>query len=252
MDALTLVISAPRTGSTLLCRDIASLGGLGSPREYLRGFEGVARSAPTPEAAEAAVLERLAESVQESAPGVGAVKLMVQQARPVAEALTGVRPQSSADAVSSVVTWASGHFDHLCVVVLVRNALDVAISRAVAEATGVYHSTSKAFRADGERPLDDVDINEAIMGELLAACRDRRTLQAVVAAHGDLALTLTYEELTERAGSTTARLLAHARSQGLDPQGDQPRRRLTKVMSAERSDDLRRSFLTHLGSEPGI
>lgn len=38
MDALTLVIASQRSGSTLLCRDIESLGGMGAPREHFLDF----------------------------------------------------------------------------------------------------------------------------------------------------------------------------------------------------------------------
>ena len=246
--ALTLVISAPRTGSTLLCRDLASLGGLGSPREYFRGFETQVKAGT---ATEVEVLARLAQGVQPESPGVGAVKLMVQQARAVAQALTGRRTESSAEAVSAVVRWAHERFDHVMVVLLVRNTLDQAISRAVAEATGVYHSTGRKFRAGGEVPIEGVDINQLILAELAPAARDRVTLQKIAKMHEDTALLLTYDDLTARPEATAALLVEHARSHGLEPLRTTPTRRLTKVISAERADGLRQGFLEFLTTEPG-
>jgi LPS sulfotransferase NodH len=249
LHALTLVLSSPRTGSTLLCRDLASLGGLGSPREYFRGFDNEVR---TSEVSEADVLARLARGVQDGAPGVGAVKLMAQQARSVAQALTGERAASPAEAMSTVVTWAQKRFQRVLVVLLVRNTLDQAISRAVAEATGIYHSTSKGYREKGEQPLDGVDINDLVMRELPVVVRDRLTLQAVAQAHEDVALLVTYEQLADHPDDTTRRLVAHARQHGLEPHRTTPERRLTKVISTERADAIRRSFLDYLGSEPGF
>lgn len=249
LHSLTLVVSSPRTGSTLLCRDIASLGGLGSPREWLRGFDSQVRS---PGVAEADVMAQLALGVQDEAPGVGAVKLMAQQARPVAQALTGERSSSPVDAVSTVITWAEKRFDRVLLVLLVRNTLDQAISRAVADATGIYHSTSKQYRQHGERPLDGVDINDKVLGELPTVLRDRKTLRAVAHEHADRALVLTYDDLVGDADATSHRLVAHARAQGFEPHREVPRRRLTKVISTERADRLRQGFLEYFGSEPGL
>jgi LPS sulfotransferase NodH len=243
LHAVTLVLSAPRTGSTLLCRDLASLGGFGSPREYLRDFD--------PAAGPDAITDRLAQGVQDETPGVGAAKVMIQQARPVAQAITG-RPVLAADAMTTVVRWAQERFDQVCVIILVRNALDQAISRAVAEATGVYHSTSKRYRTDREQPLDDVDINQAILTELKAVVRDRVALQATVGELGDSALLLTYDELTARPEETTRRIAAHARAHGLEPTRDAPTRRLTKVIGTARAEALRQGFLDYLASEPGV
>lgn len=247
MHALTLVISAPRTGSTLLCRDLASLGGLGSPREYFRGFDAQAKAGGV---SEDDVVARLAKGVQAEAPGIGAVKLMVRQARSVAQAITGERADP-AGSVSAVVRWAQQRFDRVMVVLLVRNTLDQAISRAVAEATGVYHSTSKKYRTQGEGELDGIDMNQRIMTELAPAVRDRLTLQRVAEEHAATALLLTYDELTHQSEETTRRLLAHARAHGFEPVRETPVRRLTKVISAERAEGLRRAFLAYLESEPG-
>lgn len=242
LRAVTLVVSSPRTGSTLLCRDLASLGGFGSPREYFRDFH--------PADGEDAILDRLARGAQAETPAVGAAKLMVQQTRPVAHAITG-GPVPAAESMVVFVRWAQQRFDQVCVVILVRNAIDQAISRAVAGATGVYHSTNRRYRVHGEQPIDGIDINQAILTELKAVLRDRAAVQTVAKELGDAALLIGYDDLTARAEETTRRLVAHARAHGLEPHREAPTRRLTKVISAGRSEALRRDFLDHLAAEPG-
>lgn len=251
MASLTLVLSSARSGSTLLCRDIASLGGLGFPREYLRGMARQARSGAL---SEADVLERLAPGVQDGAPGATAVKLMVDQAGPAYAAVTGRRPDSPAAALSGFVTWARAHYDQVLLVFLVRNAVDQAISRVVASETGVFHTTAPGGPGcDGTAAVAPAvdDLNPRILAELARVVRDRRALDQVRAEHADLALLLTYDELTEQVGATTSRLVAHARAQGLEVQHPAVTRRLEKVISAERSTALRASFLDYLRTESG-
>lgn len=247
LHSLTLVLSSARSGSTLLCRDLASLGGLGFPREYLKGLDGVARRSGV---SEADVLERLARGVRDDAPGVAAAKLMVPQAPVTYEALSG-RRLPVVEAMSGVVSWARGRFERVLLVVLVRNSIDQAISRAVAEATGIFHSSDQAFRESGGTPPDLGDLNPQILVELGGVIRNRKTLHAVHAEHADIGLLLTYEELTGPVEETTARMVAHARGQGFDVHGETARRRLTKVISDERSATLRDSFLDYLRTEPG-
>lgn len=244
LHSLTLVLSSTRSGSTLLCRDIASLGGLGSAREYLRGLG--------TDASEADVLERVARGVQDDAPGVGAVKLMVPQASAVCEALTGRGGQNDAAAVSEVVNWARARFDRVFLVVLVRNALQQAMSRVVAKETGIYHSQGAAYREGREEPLDVDKTSRRILEALPSVLRHRAVLHAVAAEHADLALLVSYDELANHVDDTTRRLVAHAREQGFDPHSDTVTRKLTKVIPAEESAALRDAFLDYLTNETGI
>lgn len=244
--SLTLVLAAPRTGSTLLCRDVASLGGLGSPREYFRGLEADLRRGPV---GESGLVERVAQGIQDDAPGVAALKLMVRQAGPPFRVLTGRRPATPVESTSAVVGWARERFDRVLLVVLVRNAVDQAISQVVADETGVFHSTVPAGGAAAVPPPPD--FNDRVMAELQGILRDRRTLHTVAAEHADIALLLTYDDLTRRVEETTERLVAHARAHGFEPRRDIVARRLTKLISEERSAALRESFLDHLRSETG-
>lgn len=247
--SLTLVLSSARSGSTLLCRDIASLGGLGFPREYLKGFGAVARRRAV---TESDVLDRMTRGARDDAPGVAALKLMVPQAAPAYRAIGG-RQLPHGEALTQVVTWARQRFDRVFLVFLVRNALDQAISNVVARATGVFHSTDRAATdgSAGELPVDGDDLNRRILHHLVGVVRNQQILCAVHADHADLGLMLTYEDLTRDVEGTTRRLVGHARAQGLEVRREVVDRKLTKVLSDDRSAAIRSSFLDFLSSEPG-
>jgi LPS sulfotransferase NodH len=249
LHSLTLVLSSARSGSTLLCRDLASLGGLGFPREYLKGFGALARRGPV---SEADVLDRAARGVRKDAPGVAALKLMVPQSSPACRAVTGQQlPQG--ESMSRVISWARARFDRVLVVFLVRNALDQAISNVVARETGVFHSTDTKYDgAPVEVALAEDELNRRILHHLVGVVRNQQILSAVHAEHADLALMLTYEELTGDVEATTRALVSHARAQGFDVRREVVTRNLRKIISGDRSDAIRESFLEFLRTEPGI
>ncbi len=249
LHSLTLVMSSARSGSTLLCRDIASLGGLGFPREYMRGFGAAARRGS---ASETDVLDRLVRGVRKDAPGVAALKLMVPQAAPTFRAISGQQLRQG-EAMSQMVAWAQERFERVLLVLLVRNALDQAISTVVARATGVFHSTARGDQAGpAEAALEGDDLNRRILHQLVSVVHNQQVLSAVHAEHADLGLLLTYEDLTRDVEATTRGLVAHARGQGFDVEREVVTRDLTKIIADDRSAAIRESFLDFLTSERGI
>lgn len=248
LHSLTLVISSARAGSTLLCHDIASLGGLGMAKEYLRGL----RSEPQKtDATEADVVARVAMGVQEDAPGVAAVKLLVPQTSVTYQALSGERLPSN-EALRGVIAWARGRFERVFLVFLVRNALDQTISRVVADATGIFHSTASAFNDENAPPVEIPDINQRIMTNIHRVARDRQFLIDVYRDNTDIGLLVTYDELSRQPDATARRLAAHARAAGFQVQRDTVERKLEKVISIERSTEIRESFLEYLKTETGF
>ena len=248
LHSLTLVLSSARSGSTLLCHDIASLGGLGMPKEYLRGLRTEPR---TTTATEVDVLERVAMGVRDDAPGVASVKLMVPQTPVTFEALSGKRIPSI-EALPGVIDWAKKRFERLFVVFLVRNAIDQAISRVVADATGIFHSSNSDFANAASAPLQIPDINQRILDNLGRVVRDRNIMLKVHAQFADLGLLLTYDELNRQPAETASKLAAHARKAGFEGQRDTSTRKLEKVISAERSTEIREAFLDYLRDETGV
>lgn len=250
--ALTLVLSSARSGSTLLCRDIASLGGLGAPREYMKGLDAEARARRRSELlSEAEVIARVARGIREDAPGVGALKLMLPQASTTYEAISGRRLPPD-KAMARVVEWARKRFDRVLLVFLFRNTIDQTISRIVAHETGIFHSSDQAFRdSDDGLRFEIEDMNARILAELGAVLRNRTMLHSILAKHSDIALALTYDELTRDVDLCTARLVAHAREHGFEPRAETVTRTLTKLISPERSASLRASFIDYLATETG-
>jgi LPS sulfotransferase NodH len=248
LHSLVLVLSSARSGSTLLCQDINSLGGLGMPKEYLRGLRTEPR---TTTATEADVLERVAMGVRPDAPGVASVKLMVPQTPVTYEALSGKRI-ASVEALPGVINWARERFERLFMVFLVRNAIDQAISRVVADATGVFHSSNSAFGDVRTAPLEIPDINQRILDNLGRVVRDRNIMLGVHAQFADIGLLLTYDELNQRPADTATKLVTHARKAGFEVANEMVERKLEKVISAERSTEIRESFLEYLRNETGV
>ena len=250
LDALTLVLSSQRSGSTLLCWDIESLGGLGAPREHFLGLhEQAARSPVT----EADILDRIARGATDSDPHVGAVKLMISYTSFIDAAIHGRQRRGPLPALRRVVGWAAQSFDRVFLVILVRNALDQAISRAVAATTDVYHASDAAdlSRVATAELVPEV-LNPLILNQLRKVLEHRRVLTEVATEFGDLALLLTYDDLTVRTAATTQRLIAHATAHGFTPRRTTVTRSLLKVIDTERRDRLRESFLAHLRTESGL
>lgn len=248
LHSLTLVISSARSGSTVLCHDIASLGGLGMPKEYLRGLRTEPRMTT---ATETDVMQRVAMGVKEDAPGVASVKLMVPQTPVTYEALYGKRIPAI-EALPGVLNWAKERFEHLFLVFLVRNAIDQAISRVVAEATGIFHSSNIAFKDENSPQVEIPDLNQRILANLGRVVRDRNILLGVHADFADIGLLLTYDELNRQPAETASKLATHARNAGLEIQRDTTTRKLEKVISAERSTEIRENFLDYLKNETGV
>ena len=250
LDALTLVLATQRSGSTLLCRDIESLGGLGGPREY---FLGLAEEAEHGSVSEDDVLERIARGATESDPRIGAVKMMVGQAPAVDAMIRGGRRRGQRVALQHVVEWAFERFERVFMVILVRNALDQAISFVVASSTGFFHASDVAdIRAASAAELVPEDLNPLILAQLQRFLAQRRVLTLIGEEYADRALMLSYDELTRQMERTTNRLVAHARAQGFAPHRTSVTRTMMKVIDEDVSDRLRESFLAFLSTETGL
>lgn len=247
LHSLTLVLSTQRSGSTLLGRDIESLGGLGTPREH---FQTLANEHPDV-LTEAVVWERLGRGVDESAPGVAGVKVQVNQVRYLAEALTGRRPTDAVAATTTIIDWFQERFDRVLLIILVRNAVDTAISRVFVKETGTYLSSKPRPGAGSGPAASPAERNVNILEELATVSRHRSTLRTVAAHYSDLALLLTYDELTANVEQATRHLLDHAARFGFTPRSETVTRTLTKLIDVEEAAAVRESFLDYLRTETG-
>ncbi len=249
-DALTLVLATQRSGSTLLCRDIESLGGLGSPREH---FLGLAEQAEHEAVSEDDILERIARGATDSDPRIGALKMMVGQAQTVDAVIRGGGQRNPMIAMQAVVEWAFERFERVFMVVVVRNAVDQAISHVVASSTGLFHATDIAdLRAAPAAELVPGDLNPLILAQLGRFLAQRRVLTQIGEEYADQALMLSYDELIGQTEQTTDRLVAHAVAQGFSPHATSVTRTMMKVIDQDLSDRLRESFLAYLSTETGL
>lgn len=246
LHSLVLVLSSARSGSALLCEDIVGLGGLGNPQEYLRGI----RSRSRAKASADDVLGRLAAGVQEDAPGVTALHLMVPQVAVTAQVLHGKRVPAI-EALPGVIDWAKERFDRLLLVFVVRNAIDQAISHVVADAKDAAASAADA--ETGARPAAAIpNVNQLILGNLGRVVRDRNILLEAYSRYADSALLVTYDELHGAPAETATRLVAQAREAGFEVRNDQVVRGAENGSGAERFTELREGFLDYLKNETGV
>ena len=254
-NGLTLVLASQRSGSTLLCRDIESLGGMGAPGEHflelLRAFkEGTARPG------EAEVLEAIGRGVKAEAPDIGAVKLMVNYAPRIDAFIRGGEEVAQPKAMQNIIDWAQARFERLNLVVLIRaNALDQAISRVVARQTQVWHRKAGVLGdADphGDAGLDLKKLNQPVLKALPGVIRNTEILRKVARANRDIALTVEYEDLAASAEDSARALVAHARRAGFEPRRDEVRRKLSKLIDADKSQAIRAEFRSFLQAHLGL
>lgn len=254
---LTIVLASQRSGSTLLCNDIKSLGGLGSPAEH---FLKLFRQQDDASLGAQDVKDRIAAGTDELSPDVGAVKLMVNYAPRVYGFIEkSEKPAGRYEACMGFIEWARREYDAVNLVVLVReNAVDQAISRTLASKTGVYHIQQKKRagkkKAAGGLSQDCAVPPQDVMRAALASSREADVLRRVARKHADLALLLTYEQIAASPEATSEALRAHAAKVGMAAQNEQVVRSMKKVVSndvsAQIKADLRqyldREFLRHL------
>jgi LPS sulfotransferase NodH len=250
LHSLVLVQSSGRSGARLLCQDLKSLGGLGMPKEYLRGIR---PRTPTATASEVDVLERVAKGVQEDAPGVASVQLMVPQFPPTYQALRGKRIPAI-EALPGVIDWAKERFERLFLIFLARNAIDQAISHVVADASGTLQSSDCEYGETGAEAtaLEIPHVNPLILANLGRVVRDRRILLESYGKFADIGLLLTYDELDREPAETATKLVGHARKNGFEVTHDVFQRKLERVVSGERFTEIREGFLDYLKRETGV
>lgn len=254
--ALTLVIANQRTGSTLLGQDIASLGGMGVPKEH---FLEILRASKTGEAeahTEADVLEMIAKGAQEDAPHVGAVKLMVSYAPTIDAFIRGAPPVGQGKAVQNIIDWARARFETVNLIVLIReNVLDQTISQTMARETQIWHRKETAV--EGGNPYADVDIkkkrlNLAILRALPAVMTRHEVLKRIAASNAEHCLTIDYDEMAASVEETSRKLVAHARANGLEPVNEVAKRKLRKLIDEDRSKEIKQGFRRFLENRLGL
>ena len=255
LRGLTLVIASPRSGSSLLCRDINSLGGLGDPKEYF--LDGVVRKRQGgAKPSEADVLRMIRCGATEDTPHIGAVKLMVTYAPQVDAAIRNAKPVGPARAVQNIIDWAQDRFDKVNLIALTRqNCLEQAISHAVARMTGVWNRSAKTMKTSNpykDVEFDDRQLNRKILEALPRVLTNTEAIERIAERNRQTCLKLNYEELTASMDSVSRRLVAHARRAGFAPQREMAVRQLQKLIDDEMAMTIKMDFRKYLERELGL
>lgn len=258
MDGLTLVLGSQRAGSSLLCRDLLGMGGLGAPEEYLVPLIRRSRRAkgalPGPEE----ILERIGRGRRADAPRIGALKLMVNQAQFLDRSLRRAGLASRADALDHVLDWARQRFPRLVVFTIRRaNPLDQAVSRLLARETRTYHRRDGgAEDGTGETGggetgamtdgLAGLTLDDAffwrVFREIAVISEETELLDAVAARNPDICHVVAYDDLAATPGRCREAIHAHATACGLRPARVDVTRELRKVVTGRDAGRLKDGF----------
>lgn len=247
LRAITLVLASQRSGSSLLCRDIESLGGMGAPREYFLNILGKnAREG----LGEQDVLMQIAQGVLPVDPGIGAVKLMVNYAPQIDAYIRQTQPVGHLQALQNIIDWACGRFDRVNLIALVRiNALDQAISRAMAQLTDVWHRKAELeAHADpyvGHK-LEPRRVNMAILEALPGVIRQTEILQRIAARNAQICMMLDYDMLSGSIEESSRQIVGHARKAGFTPRSAVATRRMRKLLNDDRTVEIKAQFKSFL------
>ncbi|MEL6648675.1 MAG: Stf0 family sulfotransferase [Pseudomonadota bacterium] len=248
--SVTLIFASQRSGSRLLCDDVASLGGLGHPREqfnYILPWQDTR--------GEEDVFEAIASGATRRNPGVGSVKVMVSQVRPINRYLTGQTGVPEPHAMQNIIEWSKTRFEHVMVLVIVRESqLDQAISRIVARTTQIYHSSKGSHQAkDLLNIMQSVDANFRwkILHEVCLIKSETDMLRTLAQENPDLALLVRYEDLTASVEHTSERLVDHARSLGFSPEHEVATRKLSKMIDRAQITAIKQDFVAFLNDQIG-
>lgn len=248
---LTLILASQRCGSSLLSGDIFTIGGMGRPGEYLLPVVGPRRRG---DLEMGKVEELIRQGLVEGGPDVTALKLMINHAVHLHQDITGgSSANSSVDACQWFLEWARRTYDSVNLVVMVRkNAVDQAISRKLANATGVFHVRGSTAPPDYSPILDRISADgfvEDLLRLIGGVLKERDALLEVARANGNDALLVHYEDLIGSADEVAGRLRAHARRAGMYPTDAVARRSLRKLVPPAISNRVKAELRSLLDRE---
>jgi len=147
-EVISIVFAAQRSGSTSFCRRVTQQVNLGNPREsFLTGVEASGES----------FWDRLKLGRTAAAPGSAGAKIMVRDVARALEMLTGTpHPGSDPDAALALADALRPYTEHLLLFGILRqSAIDIAISVACAESSGIWHSNDRV-----EHGFSDQDVRK--------------------------------------------------------------------------------------------
>jgi len=237
----TLILATQRTGSTLLCSELADIGGLGAPGEHLLDW---LRNRGGQETLTPDRLDALLAPGRDGDGNVG-LKLMADYLPALAELALGERaPQDPVAAGAAFIDSLAERYGPFAVFRIDReDRFDQALSRYLAVYTGVYFRTADgeitqqfAGQCSAEAALECFDVwaLDRLMTEI---CAELRYLDQLGTRLRQPVHPVPYEALCERREETLALACAHA---GIAPPATWPRRWMRKVVDPELGERFRR------------
>ena len=182
---------------------------------------------------------------------------MVNYAPRIDAILQGTQETGAPKALKNILDWATERFARINLVVLVRkDPLDQAISRAVAGLTDIWHRNAAAL-PEGSDPYSDRKlppkaVNMAILDNLPGVLRQNEILRDFARQNADRCLLVEYETLAADLAGTSARLVDHARKAGFTPARNMAERNLRKLIDAERAETIRSDFRRFMKKRIGL
>ena len=198
-DLFSLVLASQRTGSTLLCRDLESLG-VGAPREYAVSFLKKRRRLGLKDLEELFLKCQTKTELGE----IHSLKLMLNYAPKIVEAvhpdLKGLKPTRSREEHIAVVQLfievLEKRFEKVPIFILTRDdILEVSSSRALAQLTRIHHTLIDVEETNQYEHLAEDVILDKILETLPRAVRENRMLHMLKSELGSRALHVEYEQL---------------------------------------------------------
>tara|TARA_Y100001968_G_C19366453_1_gene722775 strand:+ start:580 stop:1395 length:816 start_codon:yes stop_codon:yes gene_type:complete len=245
VDDITLIVSSQRSGSTLLCRDIESMSGMGSPEEYFTYFfqERSKINKIFKRYNENDVIKRIGKGCIASEPNIGAVKLMVDQAPRVDSLIREDIPLSRESSIENIVNWSFSKFRRVNLIFITRNVIDQSISRAMTKHTNIWHyeldsSKHKNQRWVDNRPDFNLDLSEEtlslmILSELQNVILESNIIRRVFKKYSNNSILIDYESLSYQPKDCWRKITSHAKKLGFKPKKETAERSLQKLISIE-------------------
>ncbi len=241
---LTIVLASQRSGSSVLCQDVAAVGGLGIPKEYFLRIIG--KNKPQ-DPSEQHVMEAIERGRDPERAEAAAIKMMINQAPAIASYVRGspvLLP--SAKTTQEVIDWARNRFERVAIIALIRdNSLDQAISKAVANASQQWHLDSKTSMAT-ELEMDFDHDSDAFQMEILKALplfiSQKKIIRKIVDDNADIAHLLHYDDVAARPDDLARTIVNHTRALGFASLGEASSRTLIKLLDGEQSKKIKSSF----------
>lgn len=218
-EHLCLVISSQRSGSTMLCADLARLGKMGVPSEYFWPITDKTITCPND------IRKVIKQGCKPSDPKHAGIKVMLNYLPPITRALNQEfrlppgRPREMGiseredyhfEAARKFVEWCLYTYEEVSLFILVRNrSVEQAISRVVARNSGIYHlEPGGCSIGQAEVMIERIPswlLNLQILEVLPTVIWENRVLRRLQSHFGSICCSLTYEELVRNQPETAIR-----------------------------------------------